>query len=308
MNWLLKIRKRRSLERDLAEEIAFHRAMRTADSGAPPFGNETVIREKMRDEWIIAWIETTLRDIAYMLRGFRRSPGFAVTAISSLALGIAAVIAIFTAADDLLFRPLPYPDPQRLVMVWESFRTDTHNVISPGNFLDWKARNRVFQDMAVFRENKTVLFDHDRAEQLRIQSVSSNLFSMLGAQPMRGRLFTAAEDLASAHSDSVLLISYRLWQNWFAGDPDIIGRRVMINSLPRTIIGVMPPTFYFRDREVDLWDSLGLDPTVNYRAERGRYMMAIGRLRPGATIKQAQAEMTSLASALEQENPVFDKD
>lgn len=310
MNWFLKIRKRRRLERDLAEEIAFHRAMRAADSEAPHFGNELLIRENMRDQWLLPWLDTTLRDIAYALRGFRRNPGFAFTAVSSLALGIAAVIAIFTAADDLLFRPLPYPDPQLLVMVWESYRPnpqDGHNVISPGNFLDWKSRNGVFQDLAAFMDNKTVLFDHDRAEQLRIQSVSSNLFSMLGVQPARGRLFTAAEDLASAHSDSVVIISYRLWQNWFAGDPDIIGRRVLLNSLPRTIIGVMPSTFYFRDREVDLWDPLGLDPTVNYRAKSGRFMRAIGRLRPAVALPQAQREMTNLASALERENPVFDK-
>jgi putative ABC transport system permease protein len=309
MSWFFRIRKRRRLEQDLAEELAFHQAMRSGDTDAPPFGNPTLIRERMRDQWTLAWVDDALRDIAYALRGFRTHPGFPLTAISSLALGIAAVIAIFTAADDLLFRPLPYPDPQRLLMVWESNRTiadDAHNVISPANFLDWKTRNHVFEDMAVFSDNRTVLFDQDHAEQLRIQSVSANLFSMLGVRPVRGRLFTAAEDLASAHSDSVLVISYRLWQNWFAGDPNIIGRRVMINSLPRTIIGVMPSAFYFRDREVDLWDPLGLDPSINYRVNRGRYLRAVGRLRPGIAFPQAQSEMTALAAALEREYPVFD--
>src|SRR5581483_4299462 len=184
-------------------------------------GNETHIREEIRDQWSFGWIETSLRDAGYAVRGFRRSPGFAVTAIASLAIGIAAVIAIFTAADDLLFRPLPYPDPQRLAMVWEFNRKipgqTTHNVISPGNFVDWKSRNRVFQDMAAFTQYKAVLLDGDRSEQLRIQSVSANLFSILGAQPVRGRLFTAAEDLASARADSLLLISYRLWQGLFRG-------------------------------------------------------------------------------------------
>jgi putative ABC transport system permease protein len=310
MNWLRKLRKRHQLERDLADEIAFHREMRSGAADAPPFGNEIRIRERMRDEWIIPWIENTMRDVVYALRGFRASPGFAFTAISSLTLGIAAVIAIFTAADNLLFRPLPYPDGQRLVMVWEFHRAESgnkFNVISPGNFLDWQSRNHAFDGLAAFIQYRTVFTDRDRTEQLRAQNVSPNLFGLLGAQPMRGRLFTAAEDLAAGHTDSLLVISYRLWQTWFDGAPDIIGRRVSIDSLPRTIIGVMPPDFYFRDREVDLWAPLGLDPSIPYRKERGRYMYALGRLRRGVTMQQAQSEMTDLAAALERENPVFDK-
>ncbi|HEY3839315.1 MAG TPA: ABC transporter permease [Bryobacteraceae bacterium] len=311
MSWFFRLRKRRHLEEDLEEELAFHHEMRAseADSDAPPFGNQTLISERIRDEWRLPWIDDTVRDTLYALRGFRKHPGFPLTAISSLALGIAAVIAIFTAADDLLFRPLPYPDPGRLLMVWESNRQypkDVHNVISPANYLDWKSRSHAFEDIAAFVDNRTVLFADDRAEQLRIQSVTSNLFGMLGAQPIRGRLFSADEDRASSHSDSVLLISYRLWQNRFAGDANIIGRRVMINSLPRTIIGVMPSGFYFRDREVDLWAPLGLDPAIDYRAKQGRYMRALGRLRPGVTMQQAQSEMTAIASGLEHEYPIFD--
>jgi macrolide transport system ATP-binding/permease protein len=123
MNWWKKLRRRRRLERDLTDEISFHLEMRARDTNAPPFGNETLIREAAREFSTFHWIETTWRDLAYAVRGFRKSPGFTFTAIASLALGIGAVIAIFTAADDLLFRPLPYPDPDRLMMVWESNRT-----------------------------------------------------------------------------------------------------------------------------------------------------------------------------------------
>lgn len=310
MNWFTRLRKRRHLEEDLADEIAFHRAMRSRDPEAPPFGNQTRIRESIRDAWSFGWIETVLRDVAFSIRGLRRNPGFALTAIGSLAIGIGITIAIFTAADGLLFRPMPYKQPDRLVMVWErSSHVDStlYNVISPGNFFDWKARAGIFEDLAAFTEGKTTFADGDRVEQLAFQNVSANFFSILGVRPERGRAFTAAEDLASAHDDTVVIVSHRLWQSWFAGDPNIVGRRVLINAVPRTVIGVMPAGFYFRDREVDLWSPAGLDPARPYRKTSGRYMMAVGRLRPGVTARQAQARMTELARVLEIENPVFDK-
>jgi putative ABC transport system permease protein len=314
MNWFLKLRKRRMLESELDEEIAFHRNMRASDAAAgivpPPFGNPTRIRESMREAWTFGWIETTLRDIAFALRGLRRNPGFAAATIGSLAVGIGVTIAIFTAADDLLFRPMPYKDADRLVMVWEAnprLATAAHNVISPGNFLDWKTRGRVFEDIAAFSEYKTNLSDGERSEQLRMQSVSANFFPLLGVRPWSGRIFTEAEDLASAHGDSLVLISYRLWQSWFGGEASAIGRRIMVNSLPRTVIGILPPDFYFRNREVDLWGPIGIDPAKPYRKTSGRYMMAVGRLRRGVGLAEAQVQMTGLARVLEIENPVFDK-
>jgi len=310
MKWLLKLLRRRHLESDLAEELAYHREMRAADPDAPPFGNVTRIRESMREQWTFRWIETAFRDAAFALRGFRKSPGFAIAAIGSLALGIGVVIAIYTAADDLLFRPLPYREPDRLVMLWESNRTvagSEHNSVSPGNLLDWKSRNRVFDGIAAFYQAPTILQDGDRAEQFHAEMVSANFFPLLGVQAFRGRLFTEAEDLASAQSDSLVLISYRLWQTWFAGDARIVGHRVMINSLPRTIIGVMPPNFYFRDRAVDLWAPLGLDPARPYRLVSGRYMLAVARLNRALTFARAQSEMNGLAAVIERENSAFNK-
>jgi putative ABC transport system permease protein len=180
-------------------------------------------------------------------------------------------------------------------------------VISPGNFLDWKARSEAFEELAAFEQFRTVMVDGERSEQLLVQNVSANFFRMLGAQPWRGRLFTEAEDRSSAHSDSLLVISYRLWQNWFGGDPGVIGRRVLINSVPRTIIAVMPREFYFRNREVDLWAPAGLDPAIAYRKISGRYMLAAGRLKPNVGLSQAQTQMTVIASGLEKEDPTFNK-
>lgn len=309
MKWWAKLRRRSTLERDLADEIAFHRDMRARDAAPPPFGNETRIREAMREFWTFGGIETTLRDVQYALRGFRRSPAFAGSAIVSLALGIGAVIAIFTAADNLLFRPLPYRDPERLLMIWEN-NAKSPSVpglsVSPANYLDWKARNRAFEEMAALEEFRTVLLDGDRAEQFRMQAVSANFFPMLGVQPLRGRLFTPAEDLPGALGGRLLIISHRLWRGWFAGDPGVIGRRVRINAEPRTIIAVMPPGFHFRNREVDLWSPIRLNPAYNYRQE-GHYINTVGRLRSDFSPGQAQSEMSAIAHALEEEHPAYNR-
>src|SRR5579863_4904489 len=150
LGWWLKLRKRRTLERELQQEIAFHQEMRARDQEAPPFGNEIRIREEMREMWTFVWLESAWQDVRYAARGLRRNPGFASTAILSLSLGIGASVAIFTVVDNLLLRPLPYKDPSSLAMVWEvnSRRDGLNNVISPANYFDWRARNHVFSGMA----------------------------------------------------------------------------------------------------------------------------------------------------------------
>ena len=112
----------------------------------------------------------------------------------------------------------------------------------------------------VLRESRSVLIDGDRAEEFGKQSVTADFFQVLGVQPVRGRLFTTEEDRASNSTDTLLLISYRLWQSWFGGDDDVIGRKVLVNAVPRTIIGVLPPGFYFLNREIDLWEPIGPQP------------------------------------------------
>jgi putative ABC transport system permease protein len=216
---------------------------------------------------LVSTLEAAGQDLCYGVRGLSLSPGFAVTAILSIALGIGASTAIFSVTDSLLLRPLPYRDPMRLMMLWEAQRQKgiEHNVVSPGNYLDWKAQNNVFESTAAFRQSRSVLADGNRAEELGKQSVSTGFFPLLGIEPIRGRLFTHDEDLAAVHSDSVLLISHRVWQSWLGADQNIVGRRVQVNSLPRTIVGVMPPDFSFRDRTVDLWEPMGLNPSENYR-------------------------------------------
>lgn len=253
-----------------------------------------------------AWLDTTLRDIRYGLRSLRRSPGFAITTIVSLALGLGASLGVFTAADNLLVRPLPYKNASRLVMVWEAERGNDNdrNVVSPANYLDWKAQNNVFDGMAAFTPVRTVLTDQRRTEEFREQIVTADFLPLLGIHPLRGRLFTREED---RDPGQVVLISYRLWESWFGGESDTIGRKVQLNSLPVTIIGILPPDFYFLDRKIDLWGPLGLDTAQDYRRTSGRWLISLGLLRRDVKITGAQAHMAELAARLEHAYPGFNR-
>jgi putative ABC transport system permease protein len=310
-------------ERELAEEFESHfrmhveenlrRAMSASEAQREArlkFGGIDSAKERMREGSTIMTLETTWQDLRYAIRGMRGNPGFAVTAILSMALGIGASVAIFTLADNLLLRPLPYGEPGQLTMVWEvnphhkGSNGTNRNVVSPANYLDWKAQNTVFESIAVFGDGRAAFADGARVEELEEQYMSADLLPMLGVRPWRGRLFTAAEDLPNA--PDVVLISYRLWQSWFGGGDGVVGRKVQLRSRPATIIGVMPPGFYFRNRNTDLWETEGLDPARDYRKTAGRFLMSVARLKHGVTRDQAQTQMTAIARRLETDYPRFD--
>lgn len=261
-------------ERELQEELEAHFQLHVEENlragmdaaearreAALRFGSVDAAKEEVRARWTVGFLEIARQDVVYALRGLRRNPGFAATAILSLALGIGASVAIFTVVDSLLLRPLPYRDPKSLVMVWEHNPTREsarYNVVSPANYRDWKAQSSAFESMAAFANGRTVLDEGGRVEELGIQYVTVELLPMLGVQPYRGRLFTPAEDLPN--TPDVVLLSHRLWQTWFRGDESVIGRKVQIAGRPATVIGVMGPGFFFRNREIDLWGTIGLDP------------------------------------------------
>src|SRR5947209_18037865 len=229
----------------------------------------------------------------YGFRGLARNPGFSTPAIFSLVLGIGASLAIFTVADNLLLRPLPYPDAGRLTMVYErNLRRERadHNVVAPGNYLDWIKQNDVFESMAAYTPTRSGLTVGNRSEELPGQLVTPELLPMLGVKPIRGRLFTAED--ARRGAEKVQIISYRAWQGWFGADESVVGRKVQVDSAPATIVGVLPPGFYFRTRNSDLWEPLGFDPVVDYR-KQGRWMFCLARLKPGVTPATAQAHMAA---------------
>src|SRR5262249_38301735 len=159
----------------------------------------------------------------------QRAPAFTITALLSLVLGLGSALAIFTVADNLLLRPLPYRDPDRLMMVFEAHKvrtTQNRNVISPANYFDWKRQNNVFESMAVFTSGRSTLSDNGRTEEFATQYFSSELIPMLGVRPVIGRAFSVEDDKPNA--PDVTLISHRLWQTWFAGDENIVGRKMQV--------------------------------------------------------------------------------
>jgi len=298
-------RGRDARERQLAAELESHFQMHVDDNlragmsleearraAALRFGSVDAAKEGVRSRWTVSLLENTRQDIVYGLRGLRRNPGFAATAILSLALGIGAGVAIFTVVDGLLLRPLPFREPDRLVMVWEARNATRQNVVSPANFQDWKAQNSVFENMAVIGTGRIVVQDGGRVEEMGIQYISSNMLPMLGVRPLRGRLFTADEDLPNR--PDVVILSHRLWQGWFGGDEGILGRKIQLGSQPATVIGILPPGFYFRRRDVDLWSTVNLDPARDYRKSAGRYLDCAARLKRGVSFDAAQTQMTAI--------------
>ena len=306
-------------ERELKEEFESHLQMHIDDNiraGMSPdqarraallkFGGLETVGEQVRQESRALWLETAWKDLRYALRGMRLNPGFAATAILSLALGIGASVAIFTVADNLLVRPLPYPDAGRLVMLWETnpHTITHHNVVSPANYFDWKAQSSAFTAIAGFFDLHVTFGDGKRSEEVDAQAVTSELLPLLQVQPVRGRLFTQQEDFDDAH---VAIISYRLWQTWFGGDDSVIGRQVQVNARPFTVIGVLPPGFYFSTRSNDVWLTLGLKPAADLRKKGGRWMLALARMKPDVSLRQAGAQMSGIAQRLELAYPGFNK-
>jgi len=309
--------RRRRREEDLCQEFESNLQLHVDDlvrTGMSPdearrqamikFGGLEATKESVRETTRFLWIEHVLHDTRFAVRVLGRNPGFATTAILSLALGIGCSVAIYTVADNLLLRPLPYPEASRLVMVWETSAVthEQHNVASPANYFDWKTQNTVFSEMAGFFDEYHVVFnDGQRNEELDAQIVTGDLLPLLRVQPFRGRFFTKEEDESDAR---VTVISYRMWQRWFNGDDSVIGRQVQINSRAFTIIGVLGPDFYFHKRSVDVWLTLGL---TQAKAPRfGRWLLVLGRLKPGASIEQAQAQMTGIAARLAAAYPAND--
>src|SRR5262245_61538772 len=197
-------------------------------------------------------METLLFDLRIGIRLLRRSPLFAAISIAVLALGIGANSAIFSTVNAVLLRPLPLADPDRLVMVWEdvTFAGFPRNTPAPGNFAEWKRRNRVFTDMAASRSASGNLTTDGPPEQVLGGLTTANFFAVLGVTPVIGRTFTKAEDREGA---PVILISYGLWQRRYAGDPTAVNRQIQFNGLKYSIIGVLPRDFAFRDRAMDFW-------------------------------------------------------
>jgi putative ABC transport system permease protein len=318
--------RRERLDHDLDEELRSHIDMRTADNlaaGMSPaearyeaqksFGNTTLLKEDTRKTDIVIWLDEAARDFRHSLRILQRSPGFTAVAVLTLALGIGANTALFSVIDSVLLHPLPYQNPDSLVMVWEtnSQHPNPHNTVSPPNFLDWQTRNTVFSSMAYIFDERANLTGNGDPEEVVVQDVSANFFSVLGVAPVLGPGFTP-ENGQPGH-DNVVILSYGLWKERFAGDSGIIGKSILLNGHPQTVVGVAPQNFqwFIKDGSLtgakpQMWSPFVFPQSFHDHKQMGRFITVAARLRPGATHSQAQSEMNAIAAQLEREYPDFD--
>jgi putative ABC transport system permease protein len=246
---------------------------------------------------------TLLHDLRFAARSFARAPRFTLPALLALALGIGATSATFSVVRGVLLNPLPYHQPERIVVVWESnqSRNRPRNVISAANWLEWRARNRSFSDLAVAGPARLTLTIDRRPEEVQGLLASSDVFAVLGVQPALGRAYTADEDVDGR--DQVLVITHEFWQGQLGGRPDVLGLVVTADGQPREIVGVMPPGFTLMGQRASFLMPYGwtLEQLRNAPGRGSSYGLA--RLKDGVTLEQASSDMRAVASALEKEVP-----
>ena len=240
-----------------------------------------------------AFLRAIRQDVRHALRMLRRTPGFTLAALATLALAIGANSAIFSVAHGVLMRPLPYPDADRLAMVWMdnariSLREDWHSY--PG-YADYRAGNTTFDDLAIFNGTSRTFTGAGEPERVRGAHSSANLFDVLGVRPHRGRTYTADEDQPGANN--VVVLGYGLWQRRFGGGDAAIGTTVEMSGRPMRIIGIMPPGFAFPERQTEFWVPTGASEAQ--RTNRGSlWLQVVGRMKPGVPLERAQADLARL--------------
>ncbi len=302
--------KRRSTERELDAELRFDLDRRVQANLAAgmtreeavmaakrEFGSVDLAKEECRDERGTRWLEDLWQDMRFGLRMLRKNPGFSAVAVLTLALGIGANTAVFSVVEAILLRPLPYTDPSRLVEVFNSYNSSSvanfpKVGLSPGDFADWRGHVTLFLDMAAYTEdgdqfNMTGLGEPQR---VRANFASSNLFPLLGIRPIAGRTFLPEEDkVGGARS---VLLSHGMWEERFGGDAGAVGRSILLDGVAYNIAGVLPAGFPLA-RPVDLWIAIG-QFQGDLNSPLYHDFKTIARLKPGASVAQAQQEMEAL--------------
>ncbi len=305
-------------EHELAAEVESHLQMHMEDNlragmssdearrqALIKLGGVQQTRENYRDRRGLPVLENLLQDVRYGVRMLRASPGFTAVAVLTLALGIGANAAIFSVVNAILLRPLPYPEPERLVRVWESSPSKGYfrNVVNPLNFLDWRDNSRSFESMAAILDLMTNLSANGEPVAVQGLQVSSQFFSILRVPPLLGRTFTSEDGVAGHHQ--VVILSYELWQRQFGANPKIIGQKMDVDAVPFTVIGVMPRGFSFPKTHSEVWTPLPLARTEDWKG--GRYLTVVARLKPGVTLEQAREDMLNVANLAAETRPDFNK-
>ena len=240
------------------------------------------------------------QDVGFTARTLRRSPGFALTAVGVAALGIGATTAAFSITDHILFRPLPFRDPDRLVRLWQDQSGYGHSELSPANYRDWKRMSRSFEAMGAFGGQASNLAGEGEPERVEGQWLTFEVFDILGVRPLLGRVF-GPEDGAPGAAGA-LVLSYGLWQARYGGEAGVLGRQVLLDGVPHVVVGVMPRGFRFPNRDAELWIAKRFVDD-DYTERTNHYVCGIARLKENVSLAQARAEMRLVAAQLERAFP-----
>jgi putative ABC transport system permease protein len=241
-------------------------------------------------------------DIRHAFRVFRKSPAVYGIAVLTLVLGIGANTAIFSVVKEVLLTPLPFREPERLVMVWEeaSLLGFPRNTPAPANYADWKAQNQVFESMAASTWETIALTGGGEPEKITGHGVTADFFQLLGIHPLLGRTFTPDEDKPGANK--VVVLSHGLWERRFGGDRAILGRQLLLNGEKHTVIGVMPKRFQFLEPFIGLWRPAALGPE-ELANRNGHYLRVVARLKPGVTLEEARSDMRTVMARIAAAHP-----
>ena len=258
-------------------------------------------KEEVRSARWESFLETCWQDLRFAIRMLRKNPGFTAVAVLTLALGIGANTAIFSLVNGVLLRPLPYYNPDRLTIVWEKSRDGSPENVGYATYLDWKAQSKSFEQLAIYSSWQPVL-QIGEPEQLNGLRVTSNYFRTLGIHPEIGRDFLPEEDVPN--SNKVVMLSHSLWQRKFDSDPHIVGKTIDMNATQYVVAGVLPVSYQSlmsqdpRGGTVEIWRVLGYDVSQAWACRTCHHLVAIGRLRDGVSMTQANGEMDTISASL----------
>jgi predicted permease len=246
-------------------------------------------------------MDSLLRDLKFSARSLLKRPALTCIAIVTLAIGIGANSAIFSTINALLLKPLPFPDPERVVALWDKVpsRGVERNEVTVANYLDWRAQNKTFEQLGIYRWWSTNLTGSDSPERVQGFQVTPNFLDIVGVKPMLGRGFSAEEDQPG--KDSIALLTYSLWQRRFGADPNIVNKTIATNGVTRTVIGVMPPEFNY-PKGAEIYAPLAITPEMARNRGNHSYL-GIGRLKSGVSLQSAQADLDIIAGQLEKQYP-----
>ncbi|HEY1963333.1 MAG TPA: ABC transporter permease [Acidobacteriaceae bacterium] len=308
MRWWRGKKRDADLERELLSDLELEEeeqrerglsANEARSAARRAFGNTTLIREQTRAAWGWGWLEQLVRDVKYGTRTLLRSPEFAIVSVLVMALGIGATTSLFTMVRAVLLRPLPFRDSGKLVMLYEHFRQnkggDGFNAVAPGDYRDWRSQTHGFEEMAAMRGYGGIVsgVHSELPEVAQSAGGSANLFSLLGVAPAFGRTFTEAED--QPKGEPVVLLTWSLFQRRFAGDPSIIGKQIHLDTIPTTVIGILPSWFTYPDARIQFWVPYAQTfSESDYGIHDGHQSEVVARLKPDVSVESATHEMSAV--------------